>query len=181
MTAVSGAALTAIFFFPKESDMCRLSAKFRVLAQKFSSLWSRTLLSIHCCFSRSAKDSTSSRAETWLTVYRPYEVEFKMACQKLGQMVQKNEDISESVNSFDMGAIFPTEVGQDLSRNAFVASILSLERNPQWRKDFLHDSEIDKNFEKVLSGKPKLNFSGLPGAHAPQGCIRLTTRYPHDS
>ena len=63
-------------------------------------------------------------------------------------MCHKNEDISESVNSFDTGAIFPAEVGQDLSRNAFVASIPSLERNPQWRKDFLHDSKIDKIFEK---------------------------------
>ena len=35
MTAVSGAALTAIFIFPKESDMCRLSAKFRVFASKY--------------------------------------------------------------------------------------------------------------------------------------------------
>ncbi len=78
-------------------------------------------------------------------------------------MCHKNEDISESVNSFDTGAIFRTRVCQDLSRNAFVASILSLERNPQWRKDFLHDSKIDKIFEKVLSGKPKLNFSGPAG------------------
>ena len=30
MTAVSGAVLMAIFFFPKESDMCRLSAKWLV-------------------------------------------------------------------------------------------------------------------------------------------------------
>ena len=71
--------------------------------------------------------------------------------------------ISESVNSFDTGAIFPTRVCQDLSRNAFVGSILSLERNPQWRKGFLHDSEIDKFLEKVLSGEPKLNFSGPAG------------------
>ena len=78
-------------------------------------------------------------------------------------MCYKNEDISESVNSFDTGAIFPTEAGQDLSRNAFVASILSLERNSSVRKDFLHDSEIDKQFEKVVSGKPKLNFSGPAG------------------
>ena len=86
-----------------------------------------------------------------------------MACPKLGQMVQKNEDISESVSSFDTGAIFRTRVCQDLSRNVFVASILSLERNPQWGKDFLHDSKIDKIFEKVLSGEPKLNFSGPAG------------------
>ena len=68
-------------------------------------------------------------------------------------MCHTNEDISESVNSFDTGAIFPTRVCQDLSRNAFVASILSLERNPQWRKDFLHDSEIDNFFGKVHSGE----------------------------
>ena len=45
-----------------------------------------------------------------------------MACQKLGQMVQKNEDISESVNSFDTGAIFRARSGHDLSRNASVVS-----------------------------------------------------------
>ena len=32
-------------------------------------LWNRYL-----CFRPSVKDSTSSRAETWLTVYRPYEI-----------------------------------------------------------------------------------------------------------
>ena len=34
----------------------------------------RTLLNRHCCVSLSAKDSTRSRAETWLTVYRPNEL-----------------------------------------------------------------------------------------------------------
>ena len=73
------------------------------------------------------KGSTSHPARwAWLTVHRAPQVEFKMACQKLGQMGQKNEDIWESVNSFDTGAIFRTRVCQDLSRNAFVASILSL-------------------------------------------------------
>ena len=96
-------------------------------------------------------------------------------------MCHKNEDISESVNSFDTGAIFPTRVCKDVSRNAFVASILSLERNPQWRKDFLHDSKIDKIFEKVLSGKPNSIFRALPGAHAPQGCIRPGYEYAYDS
>ena len=38
ITAVSGASLTAIFFFAKESDMCRLSAKFRVFLLEISSL-----------------------------------------------------------------------------------------------------------------------------------------------
>ena len=33
-----------------------------------------------------------------------------------------SEDISESVNSFDRGAIFPPRSGHDLSRNGFVVS-----------------------------------------------------------
>ena len=86
-----------------------------------------------------------------------------MACQKLGQMVQKNEDISESVNSFDTGAIFRPRSGHDLSRNASVVSGYAFYKNSNCRKGFLHDSEIDKKFEKVLSGKPKLNFSGPAG------------------
>ena len=44
-----------------------------------SSLWSSGRLSNrYSCFSFSAKDSTSSRAETWLTVYRPHEVRGKL-------------------------------------------------------------------------------------------------------
>ena len=78
-------------------------------------------------------------------------------------MCHKNEDISESVNSFDTGAIFRPRSGHDLSRNASVVSGYAFYKNSNWRKGFLHDSEIDKIFEKVLSGKPKLNFSGPAG------------------
>ena len=49
-------------------------------------------------------------------------------------MVQKNEDISESVNSIEAGAIFPPRSGYDLSRNAFVVSILFPERISLARK-----------------------------------------------
>ena len=96
-------------------------------------------------------------------------------------MCHKNEDISESVNSFDTGAIFPTRVCQDLSRNAFVASILSLERNPQWSKDFLHDSQIDKILKKCSLVSRNSIFRALPGAHAPQGCIRPDYECSYDS
>ena len=34
----------------------------------------------------------------------------------------ENEDISESMGSIDTGAIFPTRLGQELSKNAFVVS-----------------------------------------------------------
>ena len=37
-------------------------------------------------------------------------------------MSQENKDFSKSVNSIDSGAIFPTRLGQDLSRNTFVVS-----------------------------------------------------------
>ena len=86
-----------------------------------------------------------------------------MACQKLGQMVQKNEDISESVNSFDTGAIFRPRSGHDLSRNVAVVPGYAFYKNSSWGKGFLHDPEIDNFFEKVLSGEPKLNFSGPAG------------------
>ena len=43
-------------------------------------------------------------------------------------MGQKNADFSESLNSFDFGAIFPPRSGQDLSRNVFVVSVYAFER-----------------------------------------------------
>ena len=86
-----------------------------------------------------------------------------MASQKLGQMIQKNEDISESVSSFDTGAIFRPRSGHDLSRNVSVVSGYAFYKNSNWRKGFLHDSEIDKIFEKVPSGELQVNFSGPAG------------------
>ena len=48
-------------------------------------------------------------------------------------MVQKNEDFSESVNSFDSGAIFPPSWGQELSRNVVGMSVYAFYRNPYRR------------------------------------------------
>ena len=42
----------------------------------------------------------------------------------------KNEDISESVNSIDFGAIFPPRSGHELSRNASVVFVYAFEKNP---------------------------------------------------
>ena len=61
-------------------------------------------------------------------------------------MIQKNEDFSESVNSFDTGAIFRPRSGHDLSRNVSVVSGYAFYKNSNWWKGFPHDSEIDKNF-----------------------------------
>ena len=51
------------------------------------------------------------------------EIQIKRACQKLWFLVQKNEDFSESVNSFETGSIFPPSLGNYLSRNRSVVSV----------------------------------------------------------
>ena len=51
-------------------------------------------------------------------------------------MVQKNEDISESVSSIDSGAIFQPRSGQELSRNVFVVSVYAFEKKLPRDKDF---------------------------------------------
>ena len=51
-------------------------------------------------------------------------------------MVQKNEDISESVNSIDSGAIFPPSSGHDRSRNTVGVSVYAFERNLYCRIGF---------------------------------------------
>ena len=51
------------------------------------------------------------------------EIQIKRACQKLWYLVQKNEDFSESMNSFDSGSIFPSSLGHYLSRNRSVVSV----------------------------------------------------------
>ena len=46
----------------------------------------------------------------------------KAGCQKSVNVDYTNEDFFTSLNSFHSGAIFHPRLGQDLSRNAFVAS-----------------------------------------------------------
>ena len=80
---------------------------------------------------REGEGSTGpSRGEHRLTVYRAH---------ASGNFRHKNEDISESVNSFASRAIFQPTLGHDLSRNASVASILFPERISHGREDFFHD------------------------------------------
>ena len=75
-----------------------------------------------CKFRRKALRVTP-RGKHWLTVYRAPQVQIKRACQKVWYLVQKNEDFSESMNSFDSGSIFPSSLGHDLSRNRSVVSV----------------------------------------------------------
>ena len=48
-------------------------------------------------------------------------------------MGQKNEDISESVNSFDTGPIFQPRPSQDLSRDVGVVSVYAFWTKLYWR------------------------------------------------
>ena len=64
------------------------------------------------------------------------EIALNLGREKIAKMGHKNEDISESVNSFGPGAIFLPRLGQYLSRNALVGPILFLERNSLGREGF---------------------------------------------
>ena len=84
------------------------------------------------------------------------EIEFKQAYQKVIKIDHKNEDISESVNSIDRGAIFLPRSGQDLSRNASVVSVYALWKKFDRRKDFFltpKNVEISPIFE-VSQNRP---------------------------
>ena len=48
----------------------------------------------------------------------------QVVSEKIAKVDHKNEDFSGSVNRIDSGAIFPPRLAQELSRNAFVVSIL---------------------------------------------------------
>ena len=52
----------------------------------------------------------------------------KLGSEQIAKVDHKNEDISESVNSFDSGSIFLPSLGHAIARNAFVVSILFPER-----------------------------------------------------
>ena len=54
-----------------------------------------------------------------------WETEVNSVSKKIAKVGHKNEDISESMNSFDLGVIFLRSLGHKTSRNAFVVSILS--------------------------------------------------------
>ena len=77
--------------------------------------------------------------------------------EKSREIDYKSEDILGSVYSIDSGAIFSSSLVQDLSRNAFVVSILFPERNSSTGQDFfMHpESEIFMIFEVSL---------GMPGS-----------------
>ena len=77
---------------------------------------------------------------------------FKRASQKSVNFGCKNGNFSESVNSFDSGPIYFNSLGQKISRNAFVMSILFPERISHWRKGSrMHEKHEDfRDFSRFV-------------------------------
>ena len=97
------------------------------------------------------------------------EIVIKHACQKSWQIASKNEDCSKSVSSIDSGAIFQASLGQELSRNAFVVSILSFWKNLYVGIGPGHDPKSSK-FSKKYSLRARCSiWAALPGAQNPDG------------
>ena len=93
-------------------------------------------------------------------------------------MVQKNEDISESVNSIDSGAIFWPSSGQELSRNVFVVSVYAFEKKLYRRIGFcmtpknedFHEIWSFLEFSEKWSLRAFCSFwAALPGAQPWKG------------
>ena len=63
---------------------------------------------------------------------------------------QENDHSSKSVSSFGMGPIFFASSGQELSRNAFVMSILSFWKKLSIGKDFFMTPK-NRDFHEILS------------------------------
>ena len=108
------------------------------------------------------------------------EIQLQLACQKCWQIGPKNEDISKSVNSFHSGAIFPPSLGHDLSRNTFVVSILSFQRNHSGRKCSDHDPKSSKFSEKCSLRASCSIWAALPGAHPSGFRPQLFVRHADD-
>ena len=113
------------------------------------------------------------------------EIEIKRACQKLGKMDHKNQDFSESLNSFDLGAFFWPSLGQDLSRNAFVVSVLFLERFSYVRTVFFLTPKMSKfhqfsKFRKIDQNASRKLPEGRESSFRYQGVCRMCSRHPID-
>ena len=96
-------------------------------------------------------------------------------------MVQKHEDCSKSVSSIDSGAIFLSRLGQDLSRNAFVVSILFPGEKLYVWIGFSMTPTMSGISEKVLSASVLLNLGGPAGGSAPGKVLRPQEGIPYDS
>ena len=87
-------------------------------------------------------------------------------------MVQKNEDISKSVNSIDFGAISPPGSGHDLSRNVVGVSCLCVIEKSLNKNRFSDAPKKSRFFGKVLSPSDLLNLGGPAGGSAPGKVLR---------
>ena len=110
------------------------------------------------------------------------QVDFKHACQKSWQIGPENEDISESVNSIDSGAIFPSRLGRDLSRNVLVVSVYALYKKLYVGIGFFMTPKSRDFSEKCSLQAICSIWAALPGAQhlercfAPKDVFHMTRR-----
>ena len=69
-----------------------------------------------------------------------------MACQTVIKNDHKNEGISESVNSIDSGAIFPSRLGRELPRNVGGMSVYALYKKLYVGIGFFYDTKKSRFF-----------------------------------
>ena len=100
-------------------------------------------------------------------------IQIKKACQKSWQIGPKNEDISKSVSSIDSGAIFPSRLGQDLSRNVLVVSLYALQKVVLTDRFFMTTNKLD--FHEISSFHEscrQASWKVIEPMYDTQGCFR---------
>ena len=91
-------------------------------------------------------------------------------------MVQKNEDISESVNSIDFGAIFPPRLSQ-LSRDVGDMSVYALYKKLYGRIGFfMTPKSADFSRKRSLVSSRSI-WAALPGAKHLERCFAPNIDY----
>ena len=109
------------------------------------------------------------------------EIVRKLGPGNFGIFDQKSDHSSTSVCSIDSGPIFHPRSVQELSRNAFVVSILFPERNSYVWKGPGYDPE-NRDFHEKCSLQASCSFwAALPGAPAPGKVLRPQGNMPNDS
>ena len=91
--------------------------------------------------------------------------------EKIARSGHKNEDISESVNSFCIGAIFPGYFRSQAIQKCIRCVCICAVAKYLMEQRFLHETEI---FEKVLSPSDLLKIFGPAGGSAPGKVLRLS-------
>ena len=92
-------------------------------------------------------------------------------------MVDKNEDFSKSVNSFQSGLILPPSSGKELSRNVCVVSVYAFQKKLPIRIGPDMMPKMTEISGKVASARSRSNFGGPAGGSALERASPPRKRY----